>query len=155
MLEVKTSPKASAAEALRAPESILLPMNLLKRDNQYLNPIEIRRSINGTISNLTSVGFIILSKEDFINCKPTSITKNATNKADKYSILPCPKGCSASAGLSAILKPTIVITEDAASDKLLKASADTAIEPTNKPTKSLTKNKIILTIIPTIPPNVP
>ena len=100
-------------------------------------------------------GFKILSTDDLINCTPTSITIKATKRADKYSILPCPKGCSASAGLFDILKPIIVIIDDAASDKLLNASAEIAIEPTNIPTENFIKNKTKFTMIPTIPPKVP
>ncbi len=66
-----------------------------------------------------------------------------------YSILPCPKGCFLSAGLEASLKPKNVIIDDAASDKLLKASAVTAILLDIKPTEILTMNKNIFAKIPT------
>ena len=79
----------------------------------------------------------------------------ATKSADKYSILPCPNGCSASAGLFDILKPIIVIIDEAASDKLLKASAEIAIDPTSIPTENFITNKIKLIIIPITPPKVP
>ena len=68
-----------------------------------------------------------------------------------YSIRPWPKGCSASAGLFAILKPIIVIIEEAASDKLLNASAKIETELENKPTDNFIINKIKLVTIPTIP----
>jgi hypothetical protein len=108
--------------------------------------------MNGIISNLTGVGFIILSKEALINWKPTIITIKETIRAEIYSNRPCPKGCSSSAGLLASLKPTIVIIDDAASDRLLKASAVTAILPEISPIDSFIANKIALTIIPIIPP---
>lgn len=44
----------------------------------------------------------------------------------------------------------MVITEDPASDKLLKASAVIAILAEINPTENFIKNKIMLTIIPTI-----
>ena len=75
---------------------------------------------------------------------------NATIRAEIYSILPCPNGCSLSAGILANLKPIMVITEEPASDKLLKASAVIAILAEINPTENFIKNKIILTIIPTI-----
>ena len=69
-----------------------------------------------------------------------------------YSILPCPKGCSASAGLSESLNPTIVIIEEPASDKLLKASAIIAILEVISPTESFIRKRRRLESIPTIPP---
>ena len=128
---------------------------MLNLDNQSLNKIDTNNSINGINSNVILTGLSIRSKDDLINCIPTSITMNATIKADIYSILPCPNGCSASAGLSAILKPIIVTIEEAASDKLLNASAIIAILEATTPTVSLIANKIKLIIIPTTPPSTP
>ena len=48
-------------------------------------------------------------------------------KAEIYSALPCPKGCSLSAGLTDTLVPIKLITEDAASDRLLNPSDITEI----------------------------
>lgn len=72
----------------------------------------------------------------FINCRPTNITMKATISAERYSIRPWPKGCSLSAGLFESLKPKIVIKEEAASERLLKASAMIAILETITPTES-------------------
>lgn len=51
--------------------------------------------------------------------------------------------------------PKIVIKEDAASERLLKASAIIAILETRSPTESFIINKSTFTKIPTIPPNIP
>ena len=111
----------------------------------------MKSNINGIISNVIGTGFNILSIDDFTNWIPTSITINATISADIYSSLPCPKGCSLSGGILANLNPTIVITDDAISDKLLNASAIIAILDVNKPTDNFTPNNIKFAIIPTIP----
>ena len=83
----------------------------------------MKSNINGIISNVIGTGFNILSIDDFTNWIPTSITINAT----------------------------IVITDDAISDKLLNASAIIAILDVNKPTDNFTPNNIKFAIIPTIP----
>ena len=48
-----------------------------------------------------------------------------------------------------------VTTEEPASDKLLKASAEMDTEPVMIPAKNLHANKIRLHIIPTIPAKIP
>ena len=72
-----------------------------------------------------------------------------------YSILPCPKGCSASGFFPEILNPKIVTTEAAASERLLKASATTETEFAISPAKSLKENKKRLKQIPVIPQRIP
>ncbi|VTR06248.1 Uncharacterised protein [Clostridioides difficile] len=66
-LEVNTSPKASSETAFKAEESILFPINLLKRLNQILIIIDAIKSISGITSNFTGIGFTILSIDDFTN----------------------------------------------------------------------------------------
>jgi len=56
-----------------------------------------------------------------------------TSSPARYSILPCPKGCSGSGFLPANLKPIIEIIDEPASDRLLKASAVIAMEALNTP----------------------
>jgi len=51
------------------------------------------------------------------------------------SALPCPKGCSLSAGFEEILNPIITITEVSESDKVCQASAMIAIEKVCIPTQ--------------------
>lgn len=155
MVEVNTSPKASVPAALRADELILLPKFLLNFESQILNPMDINKSKKGIISKVTASGFNILENEVLTNWNPTSITIKETTRAEIYSILPWPKGCSASAGLLAILNPIIVIIDEAASDKLLNASAIIAIDPANNPTNNLIRNSSVFIMIPTAPPKFP
>ena len=96
MVEVNTSPKASVPAALRADELILLPKFLLNFESQILNPMDINKSKKGIISKVTASGFNILENEVLTNWNPTSITIKETTRAEIYSILPWPKGCSAS-----------------------------------------------------------
>ena len=91
-------------------------------------------------------------KDVFINSKPTKITIKETISPEIYSSLPCPKGCSLSAGLLASLKPRIVITEEATSERLLKASAVIAMLFDIIPITSLVAKRIKFSIIPTKPP---
>jgi len=113
------------------------------------------KRINGSSENSTGTGFLILSKELFMNSKPTNITKNATIRPEIYSIRQCPKGCSLSAGLLESLKPKMVTNEAPTSERLLKASAITAILLTKSPAVILIKNKTRFTKIPTTPPRYP
>lgn len=69
--------------------------------------------------------FFTASTRDVI---PTYRMMTDITIADRYSILPYPKGCLLSASLPASFVPTIVITEDPASDKLLTASTNIAME---------------------------
>jgi hypothetical protein len=89
------------------------------------------------------------------NVKPTCNTKKATANAAIYSNLPCPKGCSLSAGLLASFTPKKLIMEEAASERLLKASAVTEILLMIHPTVSFTANRVILQTIPTILDRIP
>ena len=84
-----------------------------------------------------SCGWIIFSTESLKSSKPMITIITDTNRPDRYSSLPCPKGCSGSGSADDNLKPSRVITEDPASDKLLKASAVIAIEWLNNPAKNL------------------
>ena len=114
--------------------------------------IDIKIKINATILNMTGLGLTILLKDTFINWSPTNITITDTIRADKYSTLPCPKGCSSSAGLPANLNPTIVIIEEIKSERLLNPSAIIDILFVVIPVKSFIKNNRELIRIPTIPP---
>ena len=82
MVEVNTSPKASVPAALRADELILLPKSLLNFESHILNPMDINKSIKGTISNVTASGFNILEKEiEIIN---PDIVLFLTGDYDRY-----------------------------------------------------------------------
>ena len=99
---------------------------------------------------MISSGLRIFSNELFKNVKPTSMTRNETISAAMYSILPWPNGCSLSAGLFAIFTPTKLITDDAASERLLNASAMIASECMPTPISSFAVNSRILQQIPTM-----
>ena len=96
-LVVITSPRESVAVASITLESILLPSLLLKNTIHSLTRIDKIRITNGTGSKVISSGCNIFEIELLKKVNPTSITRKDTIKAAIYSILPCPKGCSASA----------------------------------------------------------
>ena len=96
------------------------------------------------VSGVRSFPILLLKKVN-----PTSMTRKETISAAIYSILPWPKGCSSSAGLSAIFTPTKLITEEAASERLLKASAVTEILFITIPITTLAANSSTLQQIPT------
>ncbi|MEE8704169.1 MAG: hypothetical protein SOH58_04050 [Olsenella sp.] len=80
---------------------------------------------------------------------PAPITMAATPMALRYSILPCPKGCSRSAGFDAMRIPTTVTTEEAASVRLFTASSTMASEPAARPTRAFATTSATLTATPT------
>ena len=77
------------------------------------------------------------------------------SNAEIYSTLPCPNGCSLSAGRFANLNPIIVITEDAVSERLLNPSAVMDTLEVINPTIIFVIAKAKLDIIPTIPARFP
>ena len=79
----------------------------------------------------------------------------ATINPDTYSIRPWPNGCSESGFAPASLNPISVTAEDPASDRLLNASAVTAIEWLIVPAKNLPQKSRIFKKIPTIPQRIP
>ena len=72
-----------------------------------------------------------------------------------YSMRPWPKGWSGSGFLPARRKPSSVTAEEPASDRLLKASAVTAIEPDSRPAKNFPINSSTFSPMPTAPHSVP
>ena len=72
-----------------------------------------------------------------------------------YSSLPWPKGCSSSASLPESLKKIRVTTEDVTSDRLFKASENTAMEPLSTPAIILKMTRIILKAMPNAPLSIP
>ena len=89
------------------------------------------------------------------NLQGTDKIIKETISPDIHSILPCPKGCSLSAGLAPSLKPNKVIIDDKQSDKLLKESAKIATLFIKNPTKNLAINNNTLLNIPTKLPSSP
>ena len=105
--------------------------------------------------NSISCGCFIFPTASLKKVNPTCNTKNATTKAAIYSILPCPNGCSLSAGLLAILTPIKLMIDEPASDKLLNASAITEILCIIIPIVIFIKNNKTLQKMPTILARIP
>ena len=81
---------------------------------------------------------------------PAKRTIMAMMMALKYSIRPCPNGCSRSAGLVESLAPTMVMRLESTSLRLLTASMIIATEPAIAPTAALNVASSTLTTTPTI-----
>ena len=79
---------------------------------------------------------------------PAARTRIAMMNEVIYSTLPCPKGCCLSAFFLASLVPTMVITEERASLRLLTASRITAVEFAAKPTIALKTTSTMLAAMP-------
>ena len=89
----------------------------------------------GSTPASTGVGAIIFSTEPLPSSKPiTTIIADSPSPA-RYSARPCPNGCSGSGFFPAMAKPSSVITDEPASERLLKASAVMATEPEMLPAK--------------------
>jgi len=147
---VSTSPMESVNTAIITLESIFFPNFLLKNPSHSFTPIERMRIITEAIWKFKTSGDLILPMESFRKVNPTSNTRKDTMSAEIYSIRPCPKGCSSSAGLLAIFTPTKLISDEPASDRLLKASAVTDTLCTISPTINFTMNKNTLHKMPTM-----
>ncbi len=97
----------------------------------------------------TAFGRRIFITEDFASSSPIRRMMTATANPDRYSILPCPKGCPELAFKPENLKPVKVIRDEPASERLLKASAVTAMEPLTMPARYFPANSRTLREIPT------
>ena len=73
-------------------------------------------------------GCRIFWKESLISSYAIIKIAAETTIPDKYSILPCPNGCSISGLVPASLNPIRVTRDEPASDRLLNASAVIAME---------------------------
>ena len=71
--------------------------------------------------------------------------------AEMYSALPCPNGCSRSAGFKASFVPIMVIMEESASVRLFTASRITAMELERIPATALKEARNIFARIPIMP----
>lgn len=118
--------------------------------NNFIKIDIIKIKNNNKLKDVCS-GISIFSKEDFRKDAPTKITRNEMIKDEIYSYLPWPRGCSLSGGLIENLKPIMLITEEAESDKLLKESAviETLFEII--PANNFIRNKMIFRNIPIYP----
>ena len=131
--------------------SLILYSLLLKYAIHSLTKIEVPKTIMYTILKSSVSGCMIFSIELLASSNPITRISPDTARADMYSSLPWPNGCSLSTGLLASFVPAIVTEFDAISDKLFNASAVTEIEPERLPTINLNTDKIRLHIIPTMP----
>ena len=105
--------------------------------------------------NSTGSGANIFSTEVFARSKPMKMMTMATINPATYSACPWPKGCSLSALRPAILKPSSVMTDEPASERLLKASAVMAMEFERMPAMYLAANKSTFKAMPTAPQSIP
>ena len=78
--------------------------------------------------------FLTDSTRDVIPAYRTSVEMSMEVR---YSTRPCPKGCFLSGSFPASLVPTIVIRDEAASERLLTASSVTAMERDRIPITAL------------------
>ena len=104
---------------------------------------------------LNVFGFKIDETEDFKSSNPINKINIEIIKPEMYSIRPWPKGCSGSGFFEESLNPKIWIIEEAASERLLNASATIATEAEIVPKRNFAKNKIIFNPIPTAPQRTP
>lgn len=94
----------------------------------------------GTSPASTGSGDIILSMDSKPSCTPTTTMMSDTATPERYSIRPWPKGWPGSGFFAAMRKPSSVMTEEPASDRLLNASAVIAMEPDSRPARYFPRN---------------
>ena len=149
------SERLSAAVASTAWEEMARPTARLKRYIHILTRTAAARMAAASQEKSSSSGWISFSTELFPNSKPMSRMAMDTTSPVRYSIRPWPKGCSSSAACPASRKPTSVITDEAASDRLFRASATMATEPVIIPAASFPRHSRVLSRMPTIPARAP
>ena len=149
------SDRLSIAVASMAADLIRRPMLRLYSHMYSFTHTDAARMPSASAENATSSGWRILSKEDFASSTPISRISPATARPEMYSMRPWPKGWSVSGSRPASRKPSSVTAEDPASDRLLKASAVTAMEPDSCPAKSFPANSRRFSAMPTTPHSVP
>ena len=99
----------------------------------------------------TAAGWSIFSKLLLPSSTPMRRMRAETTSPEIYSMRPWPKGCSGSGFFPARRKPRRVTSEEPASERLLKASAVTAMEPERVPAKNLPKKSSRFQPMPTAP----
>ena len=149
------SERLSAAVAAIEGESMRFAILRLNQNIHSFIAIAAESMPTATHENCASSGAIIFSAEDLPSSSAINIISIETISPVTYSILPCPKGCSLSGFLPAILNPISVITDDAASERLLSASPIIATEAVNMPAVSLPATSSILSIMPVSPESLP
>ena len=147
--------RESAAVASIAAESIALARVWLKWAIQSFTRTDAARMTAGRRLKVTPSGVRIFPTELVSSSYPIIRMINETISPAMYSIRPWPKGCSKSGFRPAIRKPISVTIEEAASERLLRASAVIAIEPESRPETSFPANRQRFKKIPTAPDIVP
>ena len=117
--------------------------------------IESTSTTTSAAENSTATGCRIFSTELLASSTAMIRMANATNRPEKYSIRAWPKGCSSSAGLAAIRKPSSMMIELEASERLLIASAVMDTEAESRPIVSFAANSSRLQRMPTTPVSFP
>ena len=112
--------------------------------------IETTRTHTASRLNSVSAGCIILSRESVNSSKPIIKIINETISDATYSKRSCPNGWSRSAGFAEMRKLTNEITDDAASERLLSASAVIEILPASVPVMNFPANRRRFIAIPTM-----
>ena len=131
------------------------PRTRLKWNIQIFIPMDTARMAMASQEKDSCSGWSSFSRELFPSSKPISRIAMATSRPLRYSIRPCPKGCSSSAACPASRKPISVITDEAASDRLFSPSATTAMEPVSSPAPSFPRHSRVFSRMPTPPASVP
>ena len=149
------SDRASAAVAAMAEELMRRPRFLLKKYIHSFTPMEAARIAVERREKATSSGWRIFPTALLNSSTPTSMMATDTASPARYSIRPWPNGWSSSAFCPARRKPTRVTREEAASDRLLKASAVTDTEPVMTPAINFPRESNRFSRMPTIPDMVP
>jgi len=117
--------------------------------------MDTQRISTGRTPASTGSGVRIFSMDVFKSSKPMSMMTMETPKPDMYSNRPWPKGWSASGFMPENRKPTRVINEEPASDRLLKASAVMAMEPLKTPARYFPIKSSTFRPIPTMLHSIP
>ena len=99
----------------------------------------------------TGSGLLILSMDSSPSCTPTTMMMSDTATPERYSMRPWPKGWPGSGFFAA----SSVMTEEPASDRLLKASAVMAMEPDSRPARYLPRKSSTFSPIPTSEQSMP
>ena len=118
-----TSERESAAVAAMAAEPMRRESRRLKKDSHSLTQMEAARMATETQEKSTASGRRMEEMEDLPSSTPTRRMIRETSSPARYSMRPWPKGWPSSAFCPASRKPTSVTTEEAASVRLLRASA--------------------------------
>ena len=139
---------ASSPELIRESEFTFSPVLFTKRPRSTLTRTPAATMTRaGTVYSGVS-GWRIFLADSVKEVIPAYRTIREITMALRYSIRPYPKGCFLSGCFPASFVPTMVITEEAASEKLFTASSTIAMEWVSSPTTALKAARRTLARIP-------